>query len=102
MKQNIFIGLAIIITLIVAPICGVAAFGLGLSDSGQSTSPSLAILGIFPGIALLILLSVFVFSEWDQISNCQLVIIIMTGIFGALELLFIMSLAGFMTFKVMH
>ena len=102
MKQNMFIVLAIIIPLIVAPICFMAAFGLALSDSGESTSPSLAILSIFPGIAFLILLSIFLFSEADQISKWQIVAIFIAGILNALETLFILSLAGMTDFKVLR
>jgi hypothetical protein len=98
MKWNVFIAVAMIIVLFGAYISFLLAFFLGFSDSWQETNAGLALFGIIPGVALLILVSVFVFGELDEISNWQLVAIVITGTLSTAELLFIMRITGTMTF----
>jgi hypothetical protein len=80
MKQNILIALAIIIPVIAVPFLLFAIFITGLSDSGERSNSSEAILSVFPGIALLLLLSIFLFTDLKKISTGKIVAIFIAGI----------------------
>jgi len=102
MKQNIFIALAIIIPVIAVPFLLFAIFITGLSDSGQRSTPSEAILSIFPGIALLLLLSVLLFTDLKKIGTGKIVAIFIAMIINLTELVLILSLAGVIGLRIFN
>jgi hypothetical protein len=102
MKQNIFIALAMIIPAIAMPFLLFAIFITGLSDSGQRSAPSEAILSIFPGVGLLLLLSVFLFTDLEKIGIGKIIAIFIAGIINLTELLLILSLAGIIGLRIFH
>jgi len=99
-KQNALIILAVIIALIGLPFCLVAKFLAGLSDAGESTNIGAAVLSIFPGIALLILFSIFLSTDFEKISTKQVIAIMLAAILSFAELFFILSLAGIINTKI--